>query len=135
MNTRLVRRIIGLILAALLLTGIVILSGTTAAEQGRFQRRVIVVRPILPFRPFRPYGYPYGYPGRYSYYSQYVFSSSEAAENQGYHDGLKTGSSDARRGQSYNSERSHYFQDAGFGNFAEAYREGFSRGYRDGFES
>ena len=72
MNTRLVRRIIGLILAALLLTGIVILSGTTAAAQGRFQRQVIVVRPIRPFRPFRPYGYPYGYPGRHSYYSQYV---------------------------------------------------------------
>jgi hypothetical protein len=132
MNTRLVRRIIGLILAALLLTGIVILSGTTAAAQGRLQRRVIVVRPIRSFGPFRPYGYPYG---RYNYYSQYVFSSGVAAENQGYHDGLKTGSSDARRGQSYNPERSHYFQDAGFGNFAEAYREGFSRGYRDGFES
>jgi hypothetical protein len=76
MNARLVRRIIGLILAALLLTGIVILSGTTAAAQGRFQRRVIVVRPI---RPFRPYGYPYG---RYSYYSPYVFSSGATAENQ-----------------------------------------------------
>jgi hypothetical protein len=46
MNARLVRRIIGLLLAALLLTGIVFLAGGTAAAQIRVQRRVIVVRPI-----------------------------------------------------------------------------------------
>jgi len=52
MNARLVRRIIGLLLAALLLTGIVFLAGGTAAAQIRVQRRVIVVRPIRPFRSF-----------------------------------------------------------------------------------
>ena len=46
---------------------------------------------------------------------------------------LKTGSNDAPGGQSYDPERSHYFREAGFGNFAENYREGFSRGYGDGF--
>jgi hypothetical protein len=48
-------------------------------------------------------------------------------------DGLKTGSADARRGQCYDPERAHYFSDAGFGNFAEDYRDGFSRGHSDGF--
>jgi len=33
--------------------------------------------------------------------SQYVFGDSVTADSQGYQDGLKTGSSDARRGQSY----------------------------------
>jgi hypothetical protein len=50
MNTRLLRRIIGLILAALLLMSIVLLAGTTAAAQHRYQRRVIVARPINPTR-------------------------------------------------------------------------------------
>ena len=135
MNARLVRRIIGLILAALLLTGIVILSGTTAAAQGRFQRRVIVVRPIRPFRAFRPYGYGYGPFNRYGYYSQYVFGNSEVAYNAGHKDGLKTGENDGRKGKGYNPDRSHYFHDAGFGNFAEAYREGFVSGYRDGYRA
>jgi hypothetical protein len=76
------------------------------------------------------YGY-YGYP--YGYSSQYVFGSVGVAESQGYQDGFATGSNDARRRQSYNPDRSHYFQDAGFGNFSEAYREGFTRGYNDGF--
>jgi len=40
MNARLVRRIIGLLLAALLLTAIVLLAGGTAAAQVRVQRRV-----------------------------------------------------------------------------------------------
>jgi hypothetical protein len=78
------------------------------------------------------YGY-YAYP--YGNYSQYVFGDSEAADAQGYQDGLSTGASDARRGQSDDPERSHYFKDAGFGNFAESYREGFLRGYADGFRS
>ena len=54
-------------------------------------------------------------------------------ENQGFQEGLKTGSDVARLSQSYDSERSHYFQDAGFGNFAENYKESFSRDYSDGF--
>ena len=81
------------------------------------------------------YGYPYRYGYPYGSYSQYVFGSSAAAENEGYQDGLKTGSDDERRGQSYDPERSHYFQDAGFGNFAENYRDGFLRGYSDGFRT
>jgi hypothetical protein len=94
---------------------------------------VIIVRP---YRPFRPFGYRYGWYGPYGYYnqySQYVFGSAESADNQGYRDGFKTGSEDGRKHKSYDPERSHYFHDAGFGNYAEAFREGFSRGYRDGY--
>jgi hypothetical protein len=133
MNTKYLSRIGGSILAALLLPGIAMISGATAEAQGRFHRRVVVVRPIRRYHRFGwyPYGwYPYN---SYAYYGQYVFKNSESADNQGYHDGLKTGSKDARKGQSYDPERSHYFHDAGFGNYAEIYRDGFARGYRDGF--
>ena len=86
------------------------------------------------FGPGFGWGYPYGYYGYpYGSYSQYVFGDSQAADSQGYHDGLKTGSSDARRGQSNDPERSHYFKDSGFGNFAQDYRGGFMRGYSEGF--
>ena len=57
------------------------------------------------------------------------------ADSRGYEDGLKTGEADARHGRSYDPERSHYFRNAGFGNFASAYREGFERGYSAGFRS
>jgi hypothetical protein len=68
MNTRLLRKIIGLILSALLLTCIVLLAGTTAAAQRRYQRRVVIVQPInsirtvqlvRPFSTFGPFGRPY----------------------------------------------------------------------------
>jgi hypothetical protein len=92
---------------------------------------VIIVRP---YRPYRPFGwYPYGYEP-YAY-NQYVFSSGDAANNQGYHDGYKTGKDDGNKAKSYSPERSHYFHDAGFGNFAEAYRGGFAQGYREGYQS
>jgi hypothetical protein len=134
MNTKYrnsVRRIGGFILAVLLLAGVGVMSGSSAQAQGR--RRVIIVRPYRPFRPFGPrYGYGW-YGPYYNQYSQYVFSSPEAAENQGYHDGYNVGSEDGQKRKSYSPERSHYFHDAGFGNYAEAFREGFSRGYRDGY--
>jgi len=60
---------------------------------------------------------------------------SESAYDQGYRDGLKAGEKDARRHQSYNPERSHYFHGAGFGNYAVEYRDGFERGYENGYRS
>jgi hypothetical protein len=127
----LLRRIGGFVLGASLVFGVATMSSSAVQAQrgfhGGFRSRVFI-------GPRFWYGYPYGYYGYpYGYYSQYVFSSSEAADTRGYQDGLKTGSNDARRGQSYDPERSHYFKDAGFGNFAEDYREGFSDGYSDGF--
>ncbi len=151
----LLRRIGGFLLGALLVGGAAMMSSTTVDAQrgfhgggfhgggfhgggfhgggfrgGRFHgggNRVIISPRLGYGYPYRHYGYPYGN------YSQYVFGSSADAENEGYQDGLKTGSDDQRRGQSYDPERSHYFKDAGFGNFADNYREGFSRGYSDGF--
>jgi hypothetical protein len=134
MNTTLVRRIIGLLLAALLLTGILLLAGGTAAAQGRrIERKPIIVRPIRPFPRYDPFRSPYGRFNRHDYYNQYVFSNSESAYHQGYKDGLNTGSEDGKKAKTYDPERSHYFQDAGFGNFGEVYREGFTAGYRDGY--
>lgn len=124
----------GLILIAVLTpAAVMFLSSTTAEAQRR--GRVIIVQPVHSFygpwwgyRRFGPYPY-------YGYYNQYVFGSSESGYNQGYHDGLKTGENDARRHKSYDPERSHYYHDAGFGNFAGAYREGFEHGYANGFRA
>ena len=143
MKGKYLRRIGGLILTALLLTGIAFVSPSDVQAQGR-RRRVIIVRPI--YRPFyRPFGfgrsywgYPYGWGydpwSPYgSYYSRYVFDNGEEAVNQAYKDGFKTGKDDGKKAKSYSPERSHYFKEAGFGNFAEAYRSGFSRGYHEGY--
>jgi len=69
-------------------------------------------------------------------------NSSQVAMNQGYQDGLYTGSSDAQRGQNYNPQRSHFYRN-GHGNSGgyygngyqnpQAYRSGFVRGYDEGF--
>jgi hypothetical protein len=136
MKGKYLHRIGVLMLAVVLAPGAVaLLSSTTVQAQGR----VVIVRPYRPF--FRPWGWGYrpygwgGYPYYYGYNGQYVFSNPERATDQGYRDGFKTGASDARKGESYNPERSHYFHDAGFGNFAGAYREGFARGYHDAFRT
>ena len=152
----LLNRIGGVVLAAALLFGVAIMSSTAVQAQrgggggfqggggfhgggfhgggrgfrggGGFRGRVII-------GPRFGWGYPYGYYGYpYGYYNQYIFGDSQAANSQGFEDGLKTGSSDARRGQSDDPERSHYFKDAGFGNFAQDYRDGFLRGYSQGFD-
>src|SRR5947199_4418748 len=70
----------------------------------------------------------------------------QIAANQGYQDGLYTGSNDAQRGQSYNPQRSHFYRNGhgnygGYGNNVkygnrsdqQAYRDGFLRGYDEGF--
>jgi hypothetical protein len=66
-------------------------------------------------------------------YSYYVFSNSEKAFDRGYKDGLTVGRGDAKNHRSYDPQRSHYFEEAGFGNFGEIYRNGFNRGYAEGF--
>ena len=130
------RRFGGLILSVLLLPGFVALMSSMTAEA---QRRVIIVRRPV-YRPFyRPWGYrEWGYDPYFDYYSRYghyVFSNSENAFNQGYRDGLKTGEGDAEHRRTYDPQRSHYFQEAGYGNFGEVYRSGFLKGYGDGFRS
>ncbi|HZI49630.1 MAG TPA: hypothetical protein VFD75_17665, partial [Pyrinomonadaceae bacterium] len=60
-------------------------------------------------------------------------NNSQVAYQQGYQDGIYTGQNDGSRGQSYNPQRSHYFEEAGFGNFGEVYRSGFVKGYAAAF--
>ena len=146
MKGKYLRRIGGLILATLMLSATAFVSSSTAQAQGR--RRIVIVRPY-PYRIYRPFGfgyrsrwdYPYGY-NRWgydpwspygSYYRQYVFREDESAVNQGYKDGFNTGKNDGKKAKSFSPQRSHYYHDAGFGNFAEVYRSGFSRGYQDGY--
>jgi len=128
-----------LVLGTLLVFGVTALAHTDANAQARFRggfrgggfHTRIFIGPRFGYPYPYWYGYPYGYP--YGYYGQYVFGDSVGANSQGYHDGLKAGANDAHNGRSYDPERSHYFKDAGFGNFAEAYRDGFDRGYSAGF--
>jgi hypothetical protein len=137
MNGRFLKRTGAVLLAALMLFGVAFIAPSNVEAQHR--RRVIIVRPVRPFGwrhgwwgynrwdydPWSPYG---------SYYRQYVFDNSEDAVDRGYNDGFKTGKDDGKKAKSYKPERSHYFHDSGFGNYAEVYRSGFSRGYRDGYK-
>ena|SRR5437870_4500717 len=140
MRGKYLRRFGGFILAALLLPGVIAsLASTNAQAQ---QRRVVILRTYRPiYRPFyNPWwGYrQFGYDPYFDYYSRYghyIFRSTESAFNQGYHDGLKTGQGDVEHRRSYDPQRSHYYQEAGFGNFGEVYRQGFMRGYADGYRS
>ena len=134
MKGRSLKKVGGFILAALMLSGVAFVSAGTVEAQHR--RRVIIVRPYRSFgyRSWwgRPYGYyPYGYdPYRYN---QYVFGSTDSAVKHGYEQGFKTGKDDGKKAKSFDPERSHYFQEAGFGNFGEVYRAAFSRGYHEGY--
>ena len=129
------RKIGGLALTALMLFGIGFVS--TSEMQAQRRQRVIIIRPHRIYRPFgfRRWGYPWGYdPYGFNYrYSHYVFDNSEKASSQAYKDGFKTGKDDGKKDKSYDPQRSHYFQEAGFGNFAEVYRPSFERGYQDGY--
>ena len=137
MKGKYLRKLGSLVLTLLVLPGVVALLSSTTVEA---QRRVIIVRrPIArpffnPWWGYRGWGYnPYF--DYYSRYGQYVFQSSDQAYHQGYEDGLKTGQGDAKHDRTYNPQRSHYYQEAGFGNFGEVFRSGFLRGYADGFRS
>lgn len=78
--------------------------------------------------------------GQYGQYGNY----DQVAFNQGYQDGIYTGSNDGQRGQNYNPQRSHFYRNGhgdngGYGRygnsyqFQQAYRQGFLRGYDEGF--
>jgi hypothetical protein len=82
--------------------------------------------------------------GNYGNYGNYGYNNIyQVAQQQGYRDGLYTGSSDAQRGQSYNPQRSHFYKEArsgynssyGYrGQYQQAYRQGFLQGYQQGFQ-
>jgi hypothetical protein len=82
----------------------------------------------------------YGNNGNYGNYGNYggYGNSSQVSVNQGYQDGLFTGSNDAQRGQNYNPQRSHFYRNGrsnsgGYYGSAQAYRSGFLRGYDEGY--
>jgi hypothetical protein len=73
---------------------------------------------------------------------------AQIAAQQGYQDGVYTGSNDAGRRQNYNPQRSHFYRNGhgdngGYGNygqygnsyqFQQAYRQGFVQGYNEGYQ-
>ena len=145
MKGKYLKKVGGLVLAALMLSATAFVLSSTTQAQGR--RGLVIVRPN-PYRVYRPFGFgyrnrwdPFGYDRwgynpwsrNYSYYRHYVFDNSDKAVNQGYKDGFKTGKDDGKKSKSFDPQRSHYYHDAGFGNFAEVYRSGFSRGYQEGY--
>src|ERR1041384_2326102 len=139
MKGKYLRKIGCLALGLLMVFGVAFLSSSEAEAQGR--RRIVIVR-SYPYRLYRPFGfgyrswwgYPYGYgPWGYGAYGHYVFDNSEEAGSQAYNDGFKTGKDDGKKDKSFDPERSHYFKEAGFGNFADVYRPNFARGYQDGY--
>ena len=141
----LLRGIRNVLVGAILVFGVTTISSTVVNAQrrfgggfhgGGFHTRVFI-EPRFGYRSWYGYpyrSYPYGY-YPYGYYGKYVFGDSVGADSQGYEDGLRTGEEDVHHGRSYDPERSHYFKDSGFGNFAESYRDGFERGYGAGFRS
>lgn len=81
----------------------------------------------------------YGYPGnnngrygngRYDNRRYGTYSSNNYELNRGYQQGLSTGSSDARRGQSYNPQRSRYYRNPSSYEFREGFVRGYDQGYR-----
>ena len=63
-------------------------------------------------------------------YNNGVYNNqNQVALNQGYQQGISTGSSDAQRRQSYSPERSKHYKGAN----SQAFREGFVRGYDAGY--
>jgi hypothetical protein len=156
MNTKNIsRKIGGFALAALMVTGITVFSTSEASAQRRIGRsRGAVVRTVRPYRPyrslgfyrpFRPFGwYGYGYGNGfydngfygnsfYNSYSQYVFDNSAEAAQSALKQGYKTGEEDGRKEKSFSFERSHFYKEAGFGNFGEVYRKNFAGAYENGY--
>ncbi len=137
MKGKYLRKLGSLVLTLLVLPGVVALFSSTTAQAQRHRRVIIVPRRIYnPWWGYRSWGWGTSpYFDYYSRYGHYVFDSSDAAFNQGYEDGQKTGRKDAKDDKSYNPQRSHYYQEAGYGNFGEVFRSGFLRGYADGYRS
>ena len=134
MNSRFRSLFIAFILGATLFGGIATLASTTVQAQD--QRRVIIIRRPV-YRRYRPFWDPWRRFDRLDHfrYSRYVFSEPEKAFTQGYKDGFKVGQGDAKNRRTYKPERSHYYEEAGFGNYGEVYRQGFARGYGEGWRT
>lgn len=78
------------------------------------------------------YGYPANNNGRYGNgrYGNGGYNNNNYEVNRGYQQGLETGSSDARRRQSYSPERSRHYRNASTREFLEGFVRGYDQGYR-----
>ena len=80
------------------------------------------------------YGYPGLNNGRYGngrYGNNGYYGNANNYElNRGFQQGLSTGSSDARRGQSYSPQRSRYYRNASSQEFLQGFVRGYDQGYR-----
>lgn len=134
----------GFILALFVIFGVTAMSAASAQAQWRDQgdndwRRDRDWNRNQDYRRDRDYR-----DRRYDRYDRrngdYGYEVYRAAISQGYQAGLNTGANDARSGQSYNPERSHYYRNPpssnsyGYrGQYQQAFRDGFLRGYAEGY--
>jgi len=127
----------GLLLVFSLLFGIAILSSVTVQAQYPWGRDRQDRRDRDRDRDDR-----YRRDDRYGRSGGYGYNVYQIAQSRGYQDGLNTGASDGQRGQNYNPQRSHYYQNATYGynssygnknGYKQAYRDGFLRGYQEGY--
>ena len=128
-SNHLMRRLGRVLLASSFLLGIAMATSIPAQAQWPWGRNDDYRRD-RGYRRNDPWGRNGGYYG------------NQIALSRGYQDGLYTGQNDARRGQSYNPQRSHFYRDATdgydrrFGNrgqYKQAFRNAFLRGYEEGF--
>ena len=85
--------------------------------------------------------WPYGRDRDYGRDDRNGRGADQWARDQGYQDGIYTGSRDAQKGQSYDPQRSHFYRNGhgDNGNFnhnrysEQAYRNGFLQGYQEGY--
>jgi len=75
-----------------------------------------------------PYGQdPYRRDRRDDRYGRGGYNEYQIAANQGYQDGMYTGSNDAQRRQNYNPQRSHFYRNGhgdngGYGRYGNSYQ-------------
>ena len=138
-----IKRFGGAILGIVLVLGVISFSGLTAQAQyqrnGRWEQRRDDNDRRWRNRNYRlrgrgynngRYGYPGNNNGRYGNGRYGTYSSNNYELNRGYQQGLSTGSSDARRGQSYNPQRSRYYRNPSSYEFREGFVRGYDQGYR-----
>ena len=122
-------------------------TGASDAQRGKSyspqRSKYYQKAPTVPYRDGFVRGYDRGYRqyagydngrygnGRYGNgrYGNGGYYGNQEELNRGYQQGLETGSSDARRNQSYDPQRSRHWRNAS----TQEFRAGFERGYDEGY--
>jgi len=110
--------VMGLLVAGIFLVGV---GSTRANAQGRV---IIRPRPVIVYRPYRPFWGPY-----WGYTTYRVVDPIAAQREAGYSDGRSEGKHDAKDGRENDPENQKQFLKSK----SLAYREAFLQGYADGF--